>query len=112
MRAGRLPHLIDIQSPAPETANSGAVSPAWDEQTPFVQCYAAIEPLRGREAIAADGMGSQATHRITTRYIQGVTTDMRIVFGARKFGIESVRNVDEADIMLEMIAVEGMVQGK
>jgi SPP1 family predicted phage head-tail adaptor len=112
MRAGRLTHLITIQSPAPATATSGATAPAWDEQTPFVQCYGSIQPLRGREMVSAEGIAPQATHKITTRYIAGVNTDMRIVFGERTFGIEQVRNIDESDVMLEIIAVEGTVQGK
>lgn len=112
MRAGPLRHVIDVQSPLPVTANSGATAPAFDEQTPYAQLYAAIEPLRGREAVSADGMASIATHKITTRYRAGITTDMRIKFGTRYFGIESIRNLDERNIMLEIIAVEGAVQGR
>jgi SPP1 family predicted phage head-tail adaptor len=111
MRAGKLIHLIEIQSPIETTDAAGGPIPTWDEQTPYAQLYASVQPLRGREIIAA-GTDTQTTHKITTRYKAGITTDMRIKFGERYFGIDSVINVDERNVMLEIMAVEGRVQGR
>lgn len=111
MRAGKLTHLIEIQSPIETTDAAGGPIPTWDEQTPYAQLYASIQPLRGRE-ILAPAAESEVTHKITTRYKAGITTDMRIKFGERYFGIESVINVDESNVMLEIMAVEGRVQGR
>ena len=111
MRAGRLNHLIEIQSPIETTDAAGGPIPTWDEQTPYATLYASVQPLRGRE-INAPAAESIVTHMITTRYKSGITTDMRIKFGDRYFGIDSVLNVDERNIMLEIMAVEGRVQGR
>jgi SPP1 family predicted phage head-tail adaptor len=111
MRAGRLTHLIEIQSPVETTDDAGGPIPTWDESTPFAQLYASIQPLRGREILAL-GPEAVTTHKITTRHCAGITTDMRIKFGERYFAIESVINVDEADVMLEIMAFEGRTQGR
>ena len=111
MRAGKLTHLIEIQSPVETTDDAGGPIPTWDESTPFAQLYARVRPLRGREIIAL-GPQSATTREIETRYCAGITTDMRIKLGDRYFGIESVLNVDESDVMLLIMAVEGRTQGR
>lgn len=104
MRAGRLRHLVTIQS---RTEGSNAFNeprPVWKH---FATVYASIEPLSGREYFAAQQAQSDVTHRVVLRYIPGVTAKHRIVFGDRVFDIAAPpRNVGERGIELELQCVE------
>lgn len=57
--------------------------------TDYVSAWAAIEPLRGNEFFAAQQVQSEATSKITLRYVAGITPDMRIVHGSRIYEITS-----------------------
>jgi len=84
MRAGSLRHRVTIQQPVVDTAWGGATT--WEE---FAKVWAAIEPLRGRELIAAQQVQSETTAKITIRYLAGITPDMRILHGSRIFELTS-----------------------
>lgn len=111
MRAGRLRHLISIQSSLGTVGDAGDPQPGWDETTPFAQSYASIEPLRASEIASAGGVGYSSTHRVTMRYRAGVTSEMRVVFGVRLFNIDAIRNLEEYGEVLELIVTEGRTQG-
>lgn len=76
---------------------------AWQ---PCKTVWASIKPLRGREYWDAKKKSAEQNYKITTRYHDGVTTDMRIQYKNKVFDIESIANVEEKGIMLEMQCVE------
>jgi SPP1 family predicted phage head-tail adaptor len=57
--------------------------------------WAEIESLQGRENEAGEQIAAFADFRITVRYAPTVTTQMKVIFGTRKFEILSVAH-DEA----------------
>ncbi len=103
MQSGKLRHQIQIHVKTETRGASGGVI-----KTParIGKVWASIAPLRTSETFAAQAVQSTVTHRITIRHFEGLTTDHRIVFGTRNFEINSVRNIDERNRMMEVMAVE------
>ena len=50
-------------------------------------CYARVEALQGRELEAAQQTWAEARWRVTTHYISGIDTTMRITWGSRTLEI-------------------------
>ena len=108
MRAGRLRHLIRIEREVePRDADDmGGYALAWETVVDLLP--AAIDPLRGQEAIAGQQIEAQLTHKITTRYYPGIQPDMRVVFDSRIFNIRSVKLLREVRHVLELSCEEGV----
>ena len=70
--------------------------------------WARIEPLSGRERLAAQRIEDTVTHRVTIRYRSGVSARQRIAFGVRVFNIRAVLDVDERNEWLELLCEEGV----
>lgn len=68
--------------------------------------WASVEPKSGREAIEAAKEHPELTYVVTTRYMNDITPDMFIEFKGRLFNIKSVRNIREANEMLEILCTE------
>ena len=76
-------------------------------EEPFKTVWASVEPLRGRDYFEARKIQSEATHKITIRYLPGVTPDMKIEFKGRMFEIEGPPiNPGERNRFLEILAKE------
>ena len=88
MQAGKLRHRINLQKKVtgrnPET---GGISEEWQSVTTV---WASIEPLSAREFIAAGATQASITPRITIRYRDGVTAQMRAVSRGKIYNIEGV----------------------
>lgn len=74
--------------------------------TDFKSCYAAIDPVSGREFYEAQQSQSEVTHKLRTRYLAGITPTLRILCGTRKFKIISVLNWEERGESLLILAKE------
>lgn len=57
--------------------------------------WASVKPLSGREFCAAEQSQSEVTHKIDCRYTPGLTTDLRIRLGSRRFEIISIIDWEE-----------------
>lgn len=103
MKAGNL-RFRAILEQATETRDSvGAVVQTW---AAVATVWADIEPLYGRELIAAQQVTSDMTARIRMRWRAGVTPKMRIKQGARIFDILSVINLGQLNRELELMVKE------
>lgn len=80
-------------------------SEAW---TDIATVWAAIEPLSGREYFAASQENTEVTTRITIRYLPGITTDLRVVFGGRVFEVLSAIDPGERNISLILMCKEAL----
>ena len=69
---------------------------------------ASIEPLKGAERLTTQQLESRLTHRVRLRHRSGVTTAMRLKFGARIFNIRAVINKGERNRLLELLCEEGV----
>lgn len=94
MQAGKLRHRVDLQKKVtgrnPETGGSIEV---WQSVTTV---WASIEPLSAREFIAAGATQASVTTRITIRYRDGVTAQMRAVSRGKIYNIEGVLPDDKS----------------
>ena len=111
MDAGRLNKRITIQqltagSPAQDTF--GAPSESWET---FAQVWAEIKPIQGREFWAQQQVQSEITHQVTIRYLSGVTSKMRVLYGSRVMSISNVINVDEKNAEMQLMCTEGVKSG-
>jgi SPP1 family predicted phage head-tail adaptor len=100
---GRLRIPVVIQRPVYATKENGERVATWETVT---RAYASIEPLQGQQLERAKAFGATVTHKMITRWQQGISPDMRVVFGNRKFSITAALNVEEANRELDIYATE------
>lgn len=91
MRAGRLRHKVTVQQVAHAQDDYGETTETWSE---FIESWASIEPLRGREYHDASLTQGEVDTRIVMRYREGILPTMRVLFGSRVFDIQTVINVN------------------
>lgn len=87
--ASRLRHRIDIQRPVrTQNSETGETVTTWES----VWCGvpAEIAPSSAREFIASQSLQSDITARITIRWRDGVTADMRVKRGDTIYNIAGV----------------------
>ena len=75
MRSGPLRHRVWIQVRRETQDATGSV--VWTFAD-WLQRWASIEPLMGREYFAASQVQSDVTTRIRLRYVEGLTPKMRV----------------------------------
>jgi len=92
MRAGQLCHRVTIQQPDPTQDQYGDQVPIWSN---VAEVWAAIEPLRGREFLEAQHAGAEVTTRIRIRHRDGITPEMRVIWGDHTYDVEAVIHVEE-----------------
>ena len=101
MRAGRMRHRGTIQDVVKDPSVGGK-----DTWYNYAQVWGAMEPLRGREYLAAQKEGAEVTGRITIRYIAGVKPGMRWKYKSRIFDIISAIDPEERHIELQLMVKE------
>lgn len=113
MRASDLRHRVSVQQRATTRDSFGGQSTAWAE---VAQVWAHIQPLNGRELVAAAAVQSDTTHAITVRYNPAFAKPedadkLRIVWNGRIFNISASINEDERNRMVTLSATEGLNDG-
>jgi SPP1 family predicted phage head-tail adaptor len=103
MKAGALNKYVTIQA-AVEVADSyGQPIVTW---TTWKQVWASIEPVSGREYFAVQQTQSEVNQRVRIRYLDGLTTKHRILYGARTMDIEAIINTAERDREMVLMCIE------
>lgn len=89
LQAGRLRHRISIdrQDNAQDPV-SGAITKTWTEIAANVP--AAVEPLSGREWIAANQVQSLVSARVTVRYRPDLDISMRVRHGGDTYRLVAI----------------------
>jgi SPP1 family predicted phage head-tail adaptor len=108
LRAGELDRRIKLQQRSATKTDTGTEVQTW---TDVATVWANIQPLSGRELIAAAAVEAETTHMIVIRYRQGVTARMRAVYGSRIFNITAVVEPQMAHVSLELLCTEGLNEG-
>lgn len=103
MRAGRLRHRLTIQQRNETQGATGEVVLTW---TTYATVWGAVEPVSGRELLAGDRVAAEASVRVLVRYLSGVTTRHRVLFGSRLLEIVAVIDRDERHVELELLCNE------
>lgn len=99
-------HKIIIQREDTENRISddqGGYTESW---ITFADVWAEIETIKGQEVYKAAEFDTALTHRIKTRFIKGIDSKMRIVYGSRVFKIISAIDINEMHRQLEILCVE------
>ncbi len=99
MRAGALDQRIVIERQENTYDRYGQPITEW---VMHHAAWAAVEPLQGREYVAALAAVSEVTARIRLRYVAGIDSTMRVIHGADTYGIESVIHVRSAQRELQL----------
>ncbi|MBV1758134.1 MAG: phage head closure protein [Dethiosulfatibacter sp.] len=91
--SGKLNKRITIESRSKTQNSYGELLDTW---TPLKNIWAGIDPLSGRDFVAAKADQSEISHEITVRDGKDIKPNMRVVFGSRIFDIKAVLNINEA----------------
>lgn len=84
-------HWLTFERLVEEMDSDGARSDVWAPAFDVSPTMPAdVEPLSGRELIAANAVQSKVTHRIRIRYRDGITAKMRAVERETTYNIEAV----------------------
>ena len=104
MRAGTLRHRVIIQK-KDDAASRISGETTWND---YATVWAQIAPASGSQTSDSNTMktDSEVTHRITIRFLRGLTPDMRLSFEGRIFKIEIIINTNERNREIEIQAIE------
>lgn len=101
MKAGKLRHLITIEEETFEALPNGEPGePTWSEFAGNV--WAEVRPATPREVLKGQELGHVVSHAIRIRYLEGITPDMRIMFGSRVFEIAG-NPIDQEERHIELM---------
>jgi len=104
---------IILQRPSTAQDTYGGPVRTWTDLGTF---WAEIQPLSGRELESAQRMASEVSHQIVVRY-QAIFADTRQVAGyravyrSRIFNIHAALNEDESNVLITLLASEGLDDG-
>lgn len=101
---GRLRHRITLRRP--EWVRDPVSGARRQEMRPFAQRWATVEPLKGDERFQAMQVQAEVTHHIYMRYMPDIGPEMEIEFRGRLFDIVSIRNIEERNFALDILAKE------
>jgi SPP1 family predicted phage head-tail adaptor len=110
--AGELNNRVSIETAS--TARDTTTGEAAPTFTSAFSCWAAVEPLNGRELLQAQAAQADVTHRVRVRYSSDtakISPRDRIrmtdrIRGDRIFNILSVQNVSERRAVIQIMARE------
>lgn len=106
MRIGDLRHRLSLEAVSREDDGCGGAVETWQEH---IELWAAVRPLSGGEAEAADQLAGRVTHEVWVRWRDGVRPDMRFRFGTRTFEVRAVIDVGERRRFLRCLCEERLL---
>ena len=90
MNAGKLDQRVTVERFTSTVDDWGTPIDTW---APLFSCWAAVEPLVGREYLAAQAAQSEVTARVTMRYRPGITAQDRVIHNGTTYNIVSLIDV-------------------
>lgn len=90
MNAGKLDQRVTVERFTSTVDDWGTPIESW---APLFTCWAAVEPLVGREYIAAQAAQSEVTARIRMRFRPWMTAQDRVIHDGKTYNIVSVIDV-------------------
>jgi len=113
VRSGNFRHRLTFQTKSTAEDDLGQPLNVW---TDAFKCWGEVEPMSGRELIAAAAVQSEVTHTISVRYRRELQNPkdvaaMRVLFGVRVFDINASMNQDERNRLVLLQAKEGINNG-
>ena len=107
---GKLRHRVTLQrNDETQDTTTGAMLPAWVD---VASVWASVEPLSGREFVAAQAVQSNVSVRIVVRYRADITPAMRIIHAGRVHNIAGVlADKDSGREYLTLMCDQGVNDG-
>ncbi len=88
MQAGKLRHLITLANPADPEAGLDALGQQTAEpEVLAADIWADVQDVNGSEGVQDDQVYGTATHKISLRWLEGVTTKTTITWEGRTLGV-------------------------
>lgn len=106
MKAGSLKHRVTISAPTQvQSSADGSIGETW---TTLDTVWASIEPISTREqANRQQAALPEATHSVRIRYLSGITSRCKVVYGSRTLDIVGPpMNVKEANAEMVLVCKE------
>lgn len=91
MSCGRYRHAMTVQRPTETVGETGAAARTW---ATWKRIMGRVEDLAGREALAGERAAALGTVCVRLRYLPGLTSAMRLVYGDRTLEIAEVADRD------------------
>lgn len=111
LSAGRLDKRVTIQQLVPASPDQDAGGEPDEIWTDLKTVWAAVEPLKGREFLAAQQVNAEVTGQIVIRKRAGITPKMRCSYDSRIYDIVAVVDPGEEGEMLILYVREGANAG-
>jgi SPP1 family predicted phage head-tail adaptor len=113
MRVGDLNKRVRLQRKSTVDNAAGQSVVTWVDICPI---WAAIEPLNAIQRVSAQQIHPDVSHSITVRYRPDfasalLITALRIVYKGRVFSLAGGLNLNERNIQVDLMAIEGMNDG-
>jgi len=104
MKIGGLRHRVELKHLTQSSQDThGAPIDTW---TKYSDCWAEIEPLKGRELDIAQQINAEVTIKVTIRYNAAVLVTDRVVKGSRNLEVISIVNPEERNEKLILMCKE------
>lgn len=84
---GRLRERVTVQQPVERRNSFGETTQTWET---FAERWASVQGLSSREFLISGQAQSEITHRVRMRYLNGMTSVMRISWRGRVLEITSL----------------------
>lgn len=112
MRTGRLRRRLTLQQKTSIRDAAGGVNNSWSDVTTV---WGGVEPLTGREYLAAQATQNEEEVRIVIRYYKGIDSTWRIKDATESpqviYTIHSIRNENTRNRMLILNCRQGAESG-
>lgn len=99
----RLKHRVTLQTPLSNPDGVGGRDTTWSD---LADTWARITPITSGEKPGHDAVALRQTYKVTMRFRDDVSADMRIVFAGKAHDILSLSNVEMQNRWLECICRE------
>lgn len=94
MNAGKLDRRITIEAAVESRDEFGGATVTWQQTA---EVWAEVKWLRGRELFAAQQVTPEAQLQFRIRWLDGLTTGMRIEHDGEHYGIEYIAELGRRD---------------
>lgn len=105
---GKLLHTIVIERRVETRTDSGAVVNEWQ---PYATARALPLAQGGTEQRGVDSFEYRPTYKITSRWIPGIDSTMRVNLNGRVFDILQIDNQRERGRWMDLMVIEGRSHG-
>ena len=103
-KIGAMRHRITIETPTRVSDGMGGATITW---ATHATAWSKVEPMSANQVFWARHLEHRVTHKITLRYVAGITSDMRVSFESRIFHIKGIRDLEERNRFIELTCEEG-----